>query len=137
MIGTLSRGIASIALALAPSAAFAVSFSYNLQLTVAVNCTVQHQSTGYGAFNGDALSLGTFREYCNAPQGYELVVNYAPGSLQGARIHADGDEVVLDGSGRAVLSRATGPKIRERAISMTPGASGFDTNRLDLNIVPS
>lgn len=137
MIGKFSLGMASIALALAPSAAFAASFTYNLRLTVAVNCTVKHQGVGYGALNGDALSLGTFREYCNAPQGYELVVNYAPGSLRGARIYADGDEIVLDGSGRAVLSRATGPKIRERAISMTPGAAGFDTNRLDLNIIPS
>ena len=137
MIGKLSLGVASIALALTPMAAFAASFSYNLRLTVAVHCTVQHQGTGYGAQNGDALSLGTFREYCNAPQGYELVVNYAPGSLRGARIYAGNDQIVLDGSGRAVLSRTSGPNIRERAISMAPGANGFDTNRLDLNIIPS
>lgn len=137
MIGKLSLGVASIALAMTPMAAFAASFSYNLRLTVAVHCTVQHQGTGYGAQDGDALSLGTFREYCNAPQGYELVVNYAPGSLRGARIYAGGTEIVLDGSGRAILSRETGPKIQERAISMAPGANGFDTNRLDLNIIPS
>jgi hypothetical protein len=137
MIGKLSLGVASMALAMTPMAAFGASFSYNLRLTVAVHCTVQHQGTGYGALNGDALSLGTFREYCNAPQGYELVVNYAPGSLRGARIYAGNAEIVLDGSGRAILSREEGPRIQERTISMVPGANGFDTNRLDLNIIPS
>lgn len=134
---TIPLGVASLALALTPTCAFATSsFSYNLRLTVPVHCTVKHQGVGMGAANGDAISLGTFREYCNAPGGYQLVVNYAPGSLRGARIIAGNDEIVLDGSGQAVLSRTTGPKIRERVISMAPGSNGFDTDRLELDIVP-
>jgi hypothetical protein len=138
MMKKISLGIASIALALAPTASFAASsFSYNLRLTVPVHCTVKHQGMGYGATDGNAVSLGTFREYCNAPGGYQLVVNYAPGSLRGARIFAGSDEIVLDGSGQAVLSRATGPRMQERIISMAPGTAGFDTDRLELNIIPS
>jgi hypothetical protein len=138
MMRQISLGIASIALAFAPTAAFAASSSsYNLHLTVPVHCTVKHQGMGYGAADGTVISLGTFREYCNAPGGYQLVVNYAPGSLRGARVFAGGDEIILDGSGQAVLSRTTGPLVRERAISMTPGATGFDTDRLELNIIPS
>lgn len=135
---TISVGIATLALALTPVSAFAAtSFGYNLRLTVAVHCTVKHQGVGYGATNGDVVSLGTFREYCNAPTGYRLVVNYAPGSLRGAKVFAGSDEIVLDGSGQAVLSQATGPRMRERMISMAPGTNGFDTDRLSLNIVPS
>jgi hypothetical protein len=137
MMKNLALGAAILSLASAPTAAFAATYSFNLRLQVPVHCTVKQQSIGSGVASGDAFALGTFREYCNAPGGYQLVVNYAPGSLQGARIIAGNDEIVLDGSGRAVLSRATGPKIRERLISMAPGANGFDTDRLELDIIPS
>jgi hypothetical protein len=137
MMKNIAIGVASLSLAFAPTAAFAASHSFNLRLQVPVYCTVKQQTIGSGTAIGNAFALGTFREYCNAPSGYQLVVNYAPGSLQGARIMAGNDEIVLDGSGRAVLSRANGPTIRERAITMAPGSEGFDTDRLDLNIIPS
>jgi hypothetical protein len=125
MMKNIALGVASLSLALIPTAAFAANY------------TVKQQAIGSGVALGNVVALGTFREYCNAPGGYQLVVNYTPGSLQGARIIAGNDEIVLDGSGRAVLSRATGPKIRERLISMSPGANGFDTDRLELDIIPS
>jgi len=137
MIRKFSLGIASVVLVVAPTAAMAATYGFNLSLMVAVNCTVQHQATGFGIINGDAVSLGTFREYCNAPSGYDLVINYAPGSMEGARVIAGNDEIVLNGSGRAILSRSTGPRIRERMIAAVPGENGFDTDRLELTIVPS
>lgn len=137
MIRKFSLGIASFVLVAAPTTAMAASFGFNLSLTVAVHCTVQHQATGFGAISGDAVSLGTFREYCNAPTGYDLVINYAPGSLEGARIIAGNDEIVLNGSGQAILSRTTGPRVRERPIAAVPGENGFDTDRFELMIVPS
>jgi len=66
-----------------------------------------------------------------------LLVTYAPGSLRGARIIAGDDQVVLDGSGQAVLSRSPGPRIRERPVSAVPGEHGFDTSRFELQIIPS
>ena len=123
MFGKIAIGTAAAVAALVPSAALGVSSTYNLRLIIPVHCTVNHDSTGFGAMNGEALSLGTFREYCNAPSGYQIVVRYAPGSLQGARILAGNDEVVLDGSGYSILSQTTGPRIRERLISMAPGVA--------------
>lgn len=137
MIRKFSLGMAAVVLAVGPTAAMAATFGFNLSLMVPVHCTVQHQPTGFGAISGNAVSLGTFREYCNAPTGYDLVINYAPGSMEGARVIAGNDEIVLNGSGRAILSRSTGPRIRERMIAAVPGENGFDTDRLELTIVPS
>ena len=137
MIRKFSLGIASVVLVAAPTTAMAASFGFNLRLTVAVQCTVQHQATGFGIVSGDAVSLGTFREYCNAPAGYNLVINYSPGSLEGARIIAGSDEIILNGSGQAVLSRAMGPRVRERPIAAIPGEQGFDTDRFELRIIPA
>lgn len=137
MIRKFSLGVAGFVLVVAPTTAMAATFGFNLRLMVPVHCTVQHQATGFGAVSGDAVSLGTFREYCNAPSGYDLVVNYAPGSMKGARVIAGNDEIILNGSGRAVLSRSSGPRVRERTIAAIPGANGFDTDRLELTIVTS
>lgn len=137
MIRKFSLGMAAVVLAVAPAAAMAATYGFNLSLMVAVNCTVQHQPTGFGAISGNAVSLGSFREYCNAPTGYDLVISYAPGSLEGTRIIAGNDEIILNGSGQAVLSRASGPRIRERPIAAVPGDNGFDTDRFELMIVPS
>lgn len=136
MIRKLSLGIASLVLVAGPTTAMAASLGFNLNLTVPMHCTVQHQPTGFGAISRGAVSLGTFREYCNAPTGYNLVLNYAPGSLEGARIIAGNDEIVLNGSGYAVLSSATGPRIQERPLAAVPGENGFDTDRFELTIVP-
>ena len=62
-------------------------------------------------------------------------MSYTPGSLQGTTIRAGDDEVVLNGSGQAVLSRADGPRIRERLVSITPGPAGLDANSLQFSVV--
>lgn len=137
MIRTFSLVVAGAVMVAAPTTAMAASFGFNLSLRVAVHCTVQHQPTGFGAIAGDAVSLGSFREYCNAPTGYDLVIRYAPGSLQGARIIAGSEEIILNGSGQAVLSRASGPRVRERPLAAVPGENGFDTDRFELTIIPT
>ena len=141
-------GTASAALVAAPAAAPAAltpetaarseaSMAFNLHLTVDVYCSVKHQAGDLGTAPGGAVPLGTVREYCNAPRGYELVVTYAPGSLRGAKIIAGEDQVVLDGSGQAILSRSPGPRVRQREVSAIPGEHGFDTTRFELQIIPS
>ena len=79
--------------------------------------------------------LRKIRELCNAAHGYELLVNYTPGSLQGTTIRAGDDEVVLNGSGQAVLSRADGPRIRERTVSVTPGPAGLNADSLEFSVI--
>jgi hypothetical protein len=103
-----------------------------LRLTVPLVCTVNHQSAISPA--GSGYRLGELREFCNAPAGYSLVVNYAPGSMKGAVVAVGGERVVLDGSGRAVISQAAGPRIRAREVFAEPGVAGFDTDRLEFNI---
>lgn len=135
MFGKLAFGATLVAASIIPAAALAASQGFNLSAVVPVQCSVNQQSIGAQQVTGSAISLGTFREYCNAPGGYQLVVRYAPGSLKGARISAGSDAVVLDGSGVSVLSRSTGPRVRERALSMTVGPNGFDTDRLEVDVV--
>lgn len=138
MVRIASLALASLALAVGPTAASAASMGYNLRMTVPLRCAVHHQPMGLGApAAGGGVSLGHVREYCNAPGGYQLVLSYTPGTLRGARVTAGEDQVVLDGSGRAVLHHATGPRVRERALSVVPGADGFNTSRIDLQILPS
>lgn len=134
----LSLSIAGAVLAASTTTAGAADMSYALRARVAVHCQVHQQAPGDGEVVRDqAVSLGRFREYCNAPGGYELVVRYAPGSLDGAVLTAGEDRVMLDGSGETTLSRATGPRIREMAVAATPGPRGFDTDRLELLLVPA
>jgi hypothetical protein len=127
----------TVALAAVPTTAYPASVGYDLRLQVPVQCSVRHQPIGYGAASaGGAISLGQFREYCNAPGGYQIVVSYTPGTMRGATISAEDEQVVLNGSGQAILSRASGPRILERTIFATPGENGFDTDRLELQILP-
>ncbi|WP_253190369.1 hypothetical protein [Sphingomonas sp. LM7] len=106
-----------------------------MRLTVPLVCTVSHQSAISAA--GTGYRLGALREFCNAPSGYALVVNYAPGSMKGAVVAVGEERVVLDGSGRAVISQTPGPRIRDREVFAEPGAAGFDTDRLEFNIEAS
>jgi hypothetical protein len=121
-----------VGIASAATAAPAASGDFLLRLQVPVLCKVQHHSAIAAA--GAGYTLGELHEFCNAPQGYSLVVNYAPGSMRGAVIAVGEERVMLDGSGRAVVSHAQGPRIRDREIYAQPGANGFDTDRLNFSI---
>ncbi|MGN3975262.1 hypothetical protein [Tsuneonella sp. SYSU-LHT278] len=128
--------VAGLGLLAAPvSTVSGADAGFSLGARVPVFCEVRQRGVVEDAISGSAVSLGKFLEYCNAPGGYRFVVRYAPGSLRGAVLTAGGDQVVLDGSGEAVLSRATGPRIRERAITATPGAAGFDTDHITFQLV--
>lgn len=119
----------------AASAESVATGTLNIRLTVPVVCNVSHQSSISPV--GDGYRLGALREFCNSPRGYALVVNYAPGSMKGAVVSVGEERVVLDGSGRAVVSHAQGPRIRDREVFAEPGAAGFDTDRLEFNLEAS
>lgn len=126
---------AAAALVAGPNAALAESGTYRLKLTVGLHCTVQHDLAGYGQHSGSEVTLGELREYCNAQHGYELLVRYTPGSLRGTVLRVGDDEVVLNGSGEAILSRADGPRARERMLSAKPGGSGFDAQSIQFSMI--
>lgn len=132
----VSLAIAAALIASTPAIAGSeASSGWLIRAEVAMICRIRHQPAITAAAGG-AYGLGELQEYCNAPGGYRLDVNYAPGSMRGATIAVGEERVVLDGSGVAVVSRAMGPRIRERAIIVVPGQNGFDTDRLNFDIVP-
>lgn len=134
-----TRALANIPAALlllltgsAASAQSVASGDFQLRVVVPVICTVRHHTAI--AASGDGYTLGDLQEYCNAPNGYMLAVDYAPGSLKGAVVAVGESRVVLDGSGHTVISRERGPRILDREIFAAPGPKGFDTDRLQFNI---
>lgn len=137
MFGRFFMGSVALVFAAAPTVAFANSTaSLNLRLVVPVHCSVKYDGVPGLETTSGGISLGNVREYCNASGGYELVMAYAPGSLRGAVVQVGGEAIVLDGSGRAVLSRESGPKMQTRSVSIIPGANGIDTDQLAIDIHP-
>lgn len=109
------------------------SMGYNLQAIVPVACSLRFKSSP-SVFSDGSARLGMLREYCNAPNGYQVVVNYSAGSLRGAVVSVGSESVVLDGSGQAIVPGAFGPKIQTRDLAITPGANGFDASSLNLAV---
>lgn len=107
----LVSALALLTAVVAPSVSLAgdgdASTSIRIMGFVPVICRAQLQGSpvelGDGAYN-----LGRIDEFCNAPGAYRIVVNYAGDGDLGHLI-VDGQEVPLDGSGRAVLIQANGP----------------------------
>jgi hypothetical protein len=122
---------ATIAVASASAAIASDSMVFNLRATVPVSCTVGYNPAGM-AFNDNIIRLGELREYCNAPNGYDLEVRYSPNSLRGVTVSVGSEQVTLDGSGFASIRGATGPKIQTRALSVQYGENGFDTNEFQV-----
>ncbi len=117
----------------AANATTTFSQGFNLQLVVPVMCSVSYSPQGVAA-QAEAVGLGSLREYCNAPAGYELVVGYTPGTMRGAVLIVGDSTVMLDGSGEAIVSSSPRPRIRSLDLSAIPGEQGFDTDRLDFRI---
>ncbi|MBX3561933.1 MAG: hypothetical protein KF780_08985 [Sphingomonas sp.] len=110
--------------------------AHNLRVTVPVTCEVSYRPSQSNAATVGPVMLGHLNEYCNAARGYELIVHYAPGTLRGAVLAVGGDQVVLNGSGEAVISRAAGARSRNRELLAQPGNAGFDTDRLSFRVLP-
>mgnify|MGYP003644178574 FL=1 len=122
---------ATVAVASASAAIASDSIGFNLRAIVPVSCTVGYNPTGI-AFTDNTVRLGELREYCNAPNGYDLEVRYSPNSLRGVTVNIGNERVTLDGSGFASIRGATGPKIQTRALSVQFGDDGFDTDEFQV-----
>lgn len=101
---------------------------------VPVICRVAH--SGGITNQGPSYGLGKLLEYCNAPSGFSLEVNYTPGSLKGALLQVGESSITLDGSGHNEVMRISGPKILSQELVTTPGANGFDSAFLTFEVVP-
>lgn len=115
-------------------AASAASFGNTIRLEVPVTCKLVHR--GDVVQVGDTYSFGQLFEYCNAPGGFFVQLEYQPGSLRGAVVQVGDERVTLDGSGQAQVMRSSGPKISTVDIIATAGAQGFDGDPPQFQIVP-
>ena len=110
------------------------SQSITMSAQVPVICRVSH--SGELTNQGEAYGLGKLHEYCNAPGGFSLEVNYTPGSLKGAALQVGEKSIILDGSGNNEVMRVGGPKVLSLDLSSTPGINGFDSNYLTFEVIP-
>ncbi len=127
-------GLAAL-LALAPVSASALdaSGSISLRATVPLVCNISVMGSG-SYIDEDTVALGSVRELCNGANGYAVIVSYEPGKLVGATLRLGEDAVILDGSGKAVVSNVRGAAYRVRPLLLDAGANGIDSLNLSLAI---
>lgn len=69
------------------------------------------------------VSLGTMKEFCNNPHGYQVVLEYAPMAGDAVLI-VDGRRIVLDSSGFAIVARSPGAAVVERKVELQLSQAG-------------
>lgn len=126
----------ALAFAAAASTQAQANSTFGAQITSVVPtiCNVAHRGTVTDL--SGAFGLGELTEYCNAPGGFSLYVEYTPGTLVGTELTVDQNTIRLDGSGRASISQHEGPKIITTDITVTPGQNGFDSGYLTFAVDP-
>lgn len=102
-------------------AASAPSQGFHLSLDVPVVCKIRHE--GRAPSNAQSTDLGRIVQYCNAPNGYTVAVDYAPGQLRGSVLAIDDRLIVLNGSGHQEILREAGPRVTSSLVKLD-GASG-------------
>ena len=120
--------------AVTPTSSEAVA-NFRLRARVPRACRAQFFPERLPARTDGAIPLGRLQEYCNAPEGYAIVVDYTPGTLKGVILTAGAETVILDGTGRALLSKVNGPLIRERELQVVSRNGAFDANSFSLHMI--
>ena len=83
----------------------------------------------------DFIALTGVQEFCNGA-GYQVVLDYTPGTMTGAVAHFGASTVTLDGSGEALLIDADYAVSRQSTL-MIEGDHVVDQNsRLNLRMLP-
>lgn len=131
----VSLVLGGAAIAAGACAAHSATYGFTLSLQVPVMCTVRSGAAAGAPSQPGSFELGSLREYCNAPRGYDLVVRYTPGTLKGMTLIAGEARVLLDGSGTATIDGASGPSVKNRNLEAIPGPGGFDADHLDFDTV--
>jgi len=116
---------AAVAMAGAPAIASEGAGQYRIGLSgqVPVLCRVSIDAALVPAGPG-RVSLGTMKEFCNNPHGYQVVLEYAPMAGDAVLI-VDGRRIALDSSGFAIVARSPGAAVVERQVELQlPPAGG-------------
>lgn len=110
-----------------------VSTTIRLTAYVPVLCRVQlHTSVGEIDESGVA-DLGVADEFCNAPQGYRVMLHH-PLDLEDAAIIRDGVRIPLSPGGETVLTDSNQPDIKSLRLAIDPGADPARFNRIGVRI---
>lgn len=127
MIKSIVIGASSIAAMLLPLSSQADSGFQNSSSTqitihafVPVICNVNLDTQISTPDAEGVASLGTAREFCNAPRGYRVLALHAPG-LEGAALISDGQRIPLSQNGETVISDIAHADIRSVALAADLG----------------
>ena len=113
MIRRTYLSLASLVAAVgAATPAESASNGYLIRATVPTMCVVR---PSFDPTQPQAATLGTIKEWCNAPGGYVVRMHYPAGTLVGRTISTGETAVQLDGSGTATIGRSHGARHREVA----------------------
>ncbi len=115
-------------------AASLATFGNTMQLDVPVVCKLVHRGTVQQV--GEGYNLGQLFEYCNAPGGFLVQLEYQPGMLRGTVLQVGDEKVTLDGSGESEVMRSNGPKISTVDVMAVAAASSFDAATVQFQIIP-
>jgi hypothetical protein len=110
-VALLSGGIATTASA--ETAAQTIAISGEVPVICRASMETQLVAPAVGR-----LRLGTLREFCNNPSGYQVAVDHSP-ELAGATLLVDGRALELSPSGTTVVSQSDGAAIISREISLS------------------
>jgi len=130
----IAVGLASALSAQTVTASDVASHATRISLQIPTVCELALRR-GEGTTNG-TLYLGTLVQYCNAPGGFSVEVSYPAGTLVGTSLRVGSAEIILDGSGNALVGGANGPDIIEQEIFAQPAQGGLDANSLSFSITP-
>lgn len=108
------------------------SASYTINVTgyVPVICHINSNQTV--AVTGSNTDLGDVNEFCNNPTGYQVWVDYAPGTTS-ASISVDGRTVALSSSGSTMIDTSNTAAIQTRHLTLN-GGSGLSS--VSIRIIP-
>lgn len=105
--------------------AIGVSDQYTLGIRgfVPVICRASVEARHVAPTRGRA-SLGTLREFCNNPNGYEVWLDHSPG-LAGAAMVLDGRRVELSSGSATLLTRSDHAAIARKDLAMDLPSDGM------------
>lgn len=115
--------LALVAVAASPAASstansFSSKASYSITLRgfVPVICRVSVTPTATAADTG-VQDLGELKEFCNAPNGYDVFIEHT-GDANGAAVIVDGQAIALSETGETVISTSSTAAFRDRSLKL-------------------
>jgi hypothetical protein len=92
------------------------SYSLTLRGFVPVICRVSVTPSSASAETG-VQDLGELKEFCNAPDGYDVFIAHT-GEANGAAVIVDGQQIALSDTGETKISTSSTAAFRDRSLQL-------------------